>query len=62
MVAPAAPVQLWAGGWNPVWDSLERVLTMDMAARRRHDSQAGGPRYVAKASSPAGSDGVSPTE
>ncbi len=33
---------------------------VDVAARRRHDSRAGGPRYVAKASSPVGSDGVSP--
>src|SRR5260221_14519759 len=29
---------------------LERVLIMELAAGRRHHSQAGGPRYVAKAS------------
>jgi len=35
---------------------------MILAARRRQNQPAGGPRYVAQASSPAGSGGVSPPE
>src|SRR5258708_23710630 len=35
---------------------------MGLAARRRQNSQAGGPRYVAQAPSPASSGGVSPLE
>jgi hypothetical protein len=39
-----------------------RVLKMGLAARRRLNPQAGGPRYVAQASLPASSGGVSPLE